>query len=113
MEQLLTWLGHYSVRVVTQASEIVILYEIVILCDRDFLKLQFSEIAILWSVNNSSFSIAIKGNKNSLRFEIDNESHIDDEGINGLLGFTMAKSYTVSFNLFSDFSHRIYSSVPL
>ena len=47
MEQLLTWLGHYSVRVVTQASEIVILYEIVILCDRDFLKLQFSEIAIL------------------------------------------------------------------
>ena len=93
MEQLLTLLGHYSVRVVTQASEIVILW------DRDFLKLQLSEIAILWSVNNSSFSIAIKGNKNSLRFEIDNESHIEDEGVNGLLGFTMAKSYSVSVNL--------------
>ena len=111
MEQLLTLVGHYSVRVVNRASEIAILW------DRHFLKLQFSEIAILWSFNNSFFSIAIKGNKNSLRFEIDNESHIKDEGINGLLGFTMAKSYSVSFNLFLnftgnwDFLHRIDSPV--
>ena len=82
-----------------------------ILWDRDFLKLQFSEIVILWSFNNSSFSIAIKGNKNSLRFEIDNESHIEDEGINGLLGFTMAKSYSVSFK--GLFAQDLFSSAPL
>ena len=49
----------------------------------------------LWQ--NQTFSIAIKENKNSLRFEIDHEHHIKDEGIEGLLGFTMAKSYSVSF----------------
>jgi len=46
-----------------------------------------------------------------LRFEIDNESHIEDEGINGLLGFTMAKSYSVSFK--GLFAQNLFSSAPL
>ena len=56
----------------------------------------------LKDLNNSVFSIATKEKKNSLRFEIDNERHINDGDIEGLLGFTMAKSYSVSFNFLED-----------
>ena len=58
---------------------------------------KFRHYGATFTVAESTFSIAIKGNKNSLRFEIDHEHHIKDEGIEGLLGFTMAKSYSVSF----------------
>ena len=90
MERLSPLLGHHSVRVVKSDRKNI-----------DFLTFSFCYFTKLrfFIFNNSSFSIAIKGNKNSLRFEIDNERHIEDEGIEGLLGFTMAHSYSVSFNL--------------
>ena len=48
-----------------------------------------------FEVGDSTFSISIKDSKQSIKFYIDNERHIET-GVDGLLGFTMAQSYTVS-----------------
>ena len=49
-----------------------------------------------FEVGDSTFSISIKDSKHSLKFYVDNERHLET-GVDGLLGFTMAQSYTVSF----------------
>ena len=48
-----------------------------------------------FEVGDSTFSISIKDSKHSLKFYVDNERHLET-GVDGLLGFTMAQSYTVS-----------------
>ena len=50
-----------------------------------------------FDVAGSIFSISIKESKQSLKFYIDHENHIE-HGVEGLLGFTMAEAYTVSQN---------------
>merc|ERR1719454_290467 len=57
---------------------------------------KFRHYGATFSVAGSTFSIAIKESKNSMKFYIDNESHTRDKDIEGLLGFTMAQSYTIN-----------------
>ena len=45
-------------------------------------------------MGGSTFRLAIKESKNSMKFYVDHENHIVDN-VEGLLGFTMAKSYEV------------------
>ena len=55
---------------------------------------RFRHIGAEFSVGGSTFSLAIKESKNSLKFYVDHESHIVED-VEGLLGFTMAKTYEV------------------
>ena len=57
---------------------------------------KFQHYGASFDVGGSSFHIAIKESKNSMKFAIENERHVTSD-VEGLLGFTMAKSYEVTF----------------
>ena len=57
---------------------------------------KFQHYGASFDVGGSSFHIAIKESKNSMKFAIENERHVTSD-VEGLLGFTMAKSYEVFF----------------
>ena len=57
---------------------------------------KFRHIGAEFSVGGSTFNLAIKESKNSMKFYVDHENHIVDN-VEGLLGFTMAKSYEVRY----------------
>ena len=57
---------------------------------------KFQHYGASFDVGGSSFHIAIKESKNSMKFAIENERHVTSD-VEGLLGFTMAKSYEVKF----------------
>ena len=57
---------------------------------------KFRHYGAVFSVAGSTFNIAIKETKNSMKFAIENERHMTSD-VEGLLGFTMAKSYEVKF----------------
>ena len=61
----------------------------------------------VFDVNGSTFSVSIKESKQSLKFYIDNERSIE-HGVNGLLGFTMAESYTVRITVLPLFKYIAY-----
>lgn len=53
---------------------------------------KFRHYGVSFDVGGSTFNIAIKESKNSMKFAIENERHVTSD-VEGLLGFTMAKSY--------------------
>ena len=55
---------------------------------------KFRHYGATFNVAGSSFNIAVKDTKNSLKFAIENERHMTGD-VEGLLGFTMAQSYEV------------------
>jgi len=46
-------------------------------------------------VDDSLFELSLKEEKHSMKFYVDQESHVKDHDMGGLLGFTMAKDYQV------------------
>ena len=59
-----------------------------------FAREKFQHYGARFTVGGSTFTIAIKESKNSMKFAIENEAHVTSD-VEGLLGFTMAKSYQV------------------
>ena len=58
---------------------------------------KFRHYGATFNVAGSSFNIAVKDTKNSLKFAIENERHMTGD-VEGLLGFTMAQSYEVKYS---------------
>ena len=69
---------------------------------------KFRHIGAEFSVGGSTFNLAIKESKNSMKFYVDHENHIVDN-VEGLLGFTMAKSYEVKYRSKSTFKFPTHS----
>jgi hypothetical protein len=46
-------------------------------------------------VDDSLFELSLKEEKHSMKFYVDQESHVNDHDMGGLLGFTMAKDYQI------------------
>ena len=61
---------------------------------------KFRHYGATFSVAGSTFNIAIKETKNSLKFAIENQRHMASD-VEGLLGFTMAQSYQVKYSLYN------------
>ena len=70
---------------------------------------KFRHYGATFDVAGSTFNIAIKETKNSMKFAIENERHITGD-VEGLLGFTVAKSYQVRYSLIQSTLNLFFTS---